>query len=101
MTVVDESGTSLQLVTRDEYAEAWAGKHLAERDVVYLEKIALSEYKGQRQGSTVEGSKVQVCYRTAARYAGKSTEKALQPDLDLAWDQISQKVKTLVQLARD
>lgn len=101
LNVVDESGASLKIVLWDEYAEEWAGKHLAERDVIYLEKIALSEYKGQRQGSTVDGSKVQVCYRTATRHAGKVTDKVLQPDLDLAWDQISQKVKTLVQLAKE
>jgi len=99
LTLLDESGASLQVVMWDAYAEEWAGKHLLQGDVVYLEKIALSEYKGQRQGSTVDGSKVQICYRTSARVGGRRTDPALRPDLDLAWDPISQKVQSLVQLA--
>lgn len=101
MTLVDETGANLQVVMWDDYAEEWAGRHLLQGDVIYVEKIALSEYKGQRQGSTVSGSKVQICYRTAARHGGRRTDPALRPELDLDWDPISQKVKALAQLATE
>lgn len=101
MTLVDESGASLQIVMWDDYAEEWAGRHLMRGDVIYVERIALSEYKGQRQGSTVNGSKVQICYRTVERHNGRKTDPALRPQLDLDWDPISQRVRLLAQLATE
>lgn len=93
MSVFDETGVSLQIIMWDDYAEQWAGQYLKEGDIVYLEKIALSEYLGQRQGSTGVGSKVQICYRT--RSTNRKRDKELRPDLELAWDPISKKVKAL------
>lgn len=101
MSLVDETGATLHIIMWDAYADEWAGKHLVKGDVVYLEKIALSEYRGQRQGSTASGSKVQVCYRTAGRAHGRRTDPALQPELELDWDPISLRVKALAQLATD
>ena len=98
LSLLEMSGATLDIVLWDEYAEKWAGESLMIGDVVYLEKIALSEYRGKRQGSTVEGSKVQICYRTLD--TGRQEEnKTLRPDLGLGWDQASVRVKALVQLA--
>lgn len=99
MTLVDGTGASLQIVLWDNYADEWAGQYLLRGDVIYVQSIALSEYRGQRQGSTIRGSKVQICYRTVDRHNGRRTDPALKPELDLDWDPISQKVKALVQLA--
>lgn len=99
MTLVDETGSSLQVVMWDDYAEEWAGKHLLRGDVIYVEKIAISEFRGQKQGSTVNGSKVQICFRTAKRSNGTRTDPALRPELDLDWDPVSQRVKAICQLA--
>ncbi|KAK9894045.1 hypothetical protein P389DRAFT_174041 [Cystobasidium minutum MCA 4210] len=101
MTLVDETGSTLQVVMWDDYAEEWAGKHLLQGDVVYVERIAISQYKGQRQGSTVSGSKVQICYRTAKRTNGRRTDPGLRPQLDLDWDPVSQRVKALSRLAME
>lgn len=99
MKLVDDTGSSLQVVMWDDYAEEWAGKHLLRGDVVYVEKIAISEFRGQKQGSTVNGSKVQICYRTAKRSNGLRTDPALRPEFDLDWDPVSQRVEAICQLA--
>ncbi|KAL7007208.1 hypothetical protein EMMF5_003047, partial [Cystobasidiomycetes sp. EMM_F5] len=99
MILLDETGASLQVVMWDDYAQKWIGEYIRQGDVVYLERIAISEYKNVLQGTTVEGSRVQICYRTAA--VASASDLALRPDLDLAWDLISRRVKALRSLAVD
>ena len=94
MRLFDESGSSIQVVMWDEYAERWAGEYLKEGDIAYFERILLSEYKGQWQGSTTEGSKLQICYRTQPMNSGHDDQ--FRPDLDLAWDPVSKRVKALM-----
>ena len=97
MVVVDETGGNLDIVMWDEFADKWAGEVLLVGDVVYLERIAVSEYRGKRQGASVDKSRLQVCYRTQG--SDRPEEKIYRPNLDLAWDQTSKRVKALVQLA--
>ena len=97
MVVLDETGANLDIVMWDELADKWAGEVLLVGDVVYLERIAISEYRGKRQGGTVDKSRLQICYRTQG--TDRLEDKIYRPILDLAWDQTSKKVKTLVQLA--
>lgn len=97
MTLLEPSGGTLDIVMWDDHAEKWAGETLMTGDVVYLEKIALSEYKGKRQGSAIDGSRVQICYRTVD--TGRKEDKAYRPDLGLSWDQASVRVKGLAELA--
>lgn len=121
LLVLDESALTMSIVLWDDYADKWAGEYLRAGDVVYLQGIAMSEYKGQKQGSAVQGSKVQICYRTlllpplgrsgdAVSSSASSLDNneeemeeqnaMFRPDLDLAWDLVSQKVKGLVRCAR-
>ena len=97
MVVLDETGANLDVVMWDELADKWAGEVLLVGDVVYLERIAVSEYRGKRQGATGDKSRLQVCYRTQG--TDRPQDKIYRPNLDLAWDQTSQRVKILVQLA--
>ena len=98
MTLLEESGTSLTIVMWDDFAELWAGEYLRQGDVVFLERISLSEYKGQLQGTANEGSRVQICYRTIVE--DEERDHAFRPDLELAWDPISKRVKGLCEMAR-
>ena len=97
LSLLETSGATLDITMWDDYAEKWAGETLMTGDVVYLEKIALIEYRGKRQGSTIDGSRVQICYRTLE--TGRKEDRALRPDLGLGWDQASVRVKALVDLA--
>jgi hypothetical protein len=97
MTVVDESGITFQVMMWDDYAEKWAGEYLQVGDVIYLEKIALSEYMGNKQGTATEGSKVQICYRT--QVIDEKRDRLFRPDIDIPWDPICRRVKSLVQCA--
>jgi len=96
LSVFDDSGIALPIVLWDDYATQWAGEHLLVGDIIYLEKISLGEYLGQRQGTAVEGSRVQICYRTVR--TGRKSDRDYRPDLDLAWDPVSSRVKALKEL---
>lgn len=97
LTVFNESGVTLPIVLWDDFATQWAGQHLLVGDIVYLEKIALSVYMGQKQGTTVDGSRLQICYRTVQ--TGRRSDRDYKPDLELAWDSVSRRVKALKELA--